>query len=987
MTRPSRRSRPQRDAGAGRDKLDPRLAYLAGLPLRDLHRLKAAEQRAMVARSESPDATFSPLTAGVLMPSAGRKRPGGRSFHARFDEPVFSVFILGEACAEELLSLGSVPRGAAGGIRTAFVPRSRLRALERCDGVRYIELARAWSCDLGQAIPLAQMDALHAAMPPVDGSGVIIGVVDNILDIHHPDFRDANGATRVLFLWDQRLFPVPGEAGPPVAPALPGFMPQGGVTYGVEYDRARIDHELATVNPPTVPAYATVRHAPPDPANGQAAFEAAWHGTKVTGCAAGNGLGSGAPGAAPGSEIIFVSPLGYDSGVTLNADNAAILDACAYIFARADQAGRPCVVNISLGDQQGPHDGTTCGERFLDALLARPGRAITLSAGNARKLAGHAEDQLVPGGTTTLTLNVRAGVSGQEPPVNSDAIEIWYDGHDRIAVTLAAPGANPVVIGPVEPGTTAGPVAVGGISVRIASVLNDPRNGDNWISILLIVPPGQSIPLGNWQLTLQARSIVNGTFNVWVDRNNWGSQAKLRWLSSVKPDRLTLGVPATATLPITVGSHAKNAGPAQISDFSGRGPSRDGRIKPDLAATGQNLLVPIPRNMYAVPPGAPGTGPGSGTSFAAPIVAGAAALLFQCRGATATSADIKQILMQTADTTGILVPDNGFGFGALRMGAACSAPAPDVDVWLRDDAMDDGTEPFVRPVFWESPDIALLGTNGNPVANPVHLPGQRFSTIVRVTARNRGTQTARNVSVLLYWADPATNLPFPDAWRASGIFSGSQAQPPFSLESNRIVVPQLVAGAAADVDFAWAPPAPGTGLAGDGHFCLLARLEHELDPSVIDQGGFVRIPADNNLGLRNVLVVSGGTPRGMRFHLRGSAATDSLMVLPELTSGSVLLRLPAALLPDRGPRATGAVHGATRIGFEGDVAILRSAEARPLLVEGLRLADRAVAPAAIEVQGRDPLGAVHVLQLSAGARIGGVTLRIKDPTRLAPARA
>jgi hypothetical protein len=361
-------------------------------------------------------------------------------------------------------------------------------------------------------------------------------------------------------------------------------------------------------------------------------------------------------------------------------------------------------------------------------------------------------------------------------------------------------------------------------------------------------------------------------------------------------------------------------------------------------------------------------------------VAGAAALLFQCRGASATSADIKQILMQTADTTGILVPDNGFGFGALRMAAACTTAAPDVDVWLRDDAMDDGTEPFVRPVFWESPDIALLDTNGNPVANPVHVPGAPFSTIVRVTARNRGTQTARNVSILLYWADPATNLPFPDAWRATGIFSGSQAQPPFSLESNRIVLPQLAAGATADVDFAWAPPAPGSGMAGDGHFCLLARLEHELDPSAIDQGGFVRIPADNNLALRNVLVVAGGMQRGMRFHLRGSAGTDSLMVQPELTRGSVLLRLPAALLHDRGPRGLRAVHGAARVTFEGDVVVLGTAEGRPLLVEGLRLADRALAPVAIEVSGRDALGAVHVLQLSSDARVGGVTLRLAEPT-------
>lgn len=986
---PRRRAAPH--PGESRTKLDPRLAYLAGLPVAALRRLKAGEEEAarLAARrmagaagqpgDEDPGATLpqgglAPLTAGVLMPAPGRKRKGGRSFHARFDEPVFSVFLLGEACAEELLELGIVPRTAAGGVRTAFVPRSRLRALEGCEGVRYVELARAWSCDLGQAIPLAQIDTLHTATPPVDGSNVIIGVIDNALDIHHPAFHDATGKTRVLYLWDQQLEPGPGEAGPPIAPALPGFVPKGGVTYGVEYDKARIDLELSTVNPPAVPPYKTVRHAPPDPANGQAAFNIAAHGTMVTGCAAGNGAGGSAVGAAPGSRIIFVSPLNYDSGLGLNADNAAILDACAYIFARAEEEKKPCVINISMGDNQGPHDGTTCGERFLDDLLARPGRAITLSAGNATTLAAHADGRVPPGGSVTLKLQVSAAAGSAQPlPVNSDAIEIWYDGHDRIAVTLTPPGQNAAPIGPIGPGAPPFAASVGGITVRITSTLHDPRNGDNWISILLIVPAGQSIPLGDWTITLLAQSVINGAYNAWVDRNN---RPLLKW-ATPQAQWLTIGVPSSAALPITVGNHVKAGTPPPLSPDSGRGPSRDGRIKPEIAAVGRSVSMPFPRNMYLVPPGQPGVASASGTSFSAPIVAGAAALLFQCRGATATAADIKQILTQTAATTGLAVPDNGFGFGMLRMGAACTVAAPNVDVWLRDDGPDDGSEPFVRPVFWASPDIELFDVASNPIANPVHVPGARFSTIVRVTARNRGTQAARNVSVFLYWADPATSLPFPEAWQATGIYTGGAGPPPFPAETNRIVLPLLGPGASATADFAWAPPAPGSGLAGDGHFCLLARLEHELDPSAIAQGGFLRIPASNNLGLRNVHVATSAALQAMRFHLRGSAGADSLMVLSELDDGIAVLRLPAGLLAVNARAALERVSGATRIAFAGEVAALHAGRDRPLVIEGLRLAHGATAPASIEVPRRGARGAVHVVQLSGGARIGGVTLQLE----------
>jgi len=68
------------------------------------------------------------------------------------------------------------------------------------------------------------------------------------------------------------------------------------------------------------------------------------------------------------------------------------------------------------------------------------------------------------------------------------------------------------------------------------------------------------------------------------------------------------------------------------------------------------------------------------------------------------------------------------------------------------------------------------------------------------------------------------------------------------------VIPVLAAGASTDVDFAWAPPAPGANLRGDDHFCLLARLEHDADPSNIGAGGFTVVTASNNIGLHNVHV-------------------------------------------------------------------------------------------------------------------------------------
>jgi Subtilase family len=860
--------------GKARTKLDPRLAYLLSLPPTKLQRLKQEEDAALAKVAEliaaqdprkpardvdsaarhrrvPEDSLFAPLTAGVYIPRSTKRGKRAIDDPAGLGEPYFSVFILSDASGSDLKRLGAVVRCQSCDVFTAFVSRSTLQLLERSAGVRFIELARLWFYDLNVAIPFTQINTLHSAMPAVNGTGVIVGVVDSPFDYYHPDFRTAAGLTRTRFLWDQSLVPQAGEAGPPIAPALPGFTPGGGATYGVEYNQATIDAELAAFAPPATPAYQTVRHAPPAAAliNGTTG-----HGTFVTGCAAGNSLGNatggvaGVIGGAPGSTIIFVRPLG-NAGIALAADNVAALDAFSYIFARAAQAGLPCVVNMSASDNQGPHDGTTLGEQFLDGLLTVPGRAITLSSGNSTGSNAHAAGTVPAGGTSNLVLNYAA--IGLNVPNVSDDIEIWYDGHDRFSVTVTSPTA--VVIGPVAAGAAVAPVAVGGVTVTVTSTINDPRNGDNLISIIITVPAGQQIPLGNWTIALTGTTVINGTFNAWVDRNN-------RFLSGwqapfVQENQLTLGVPSTARRVITVGNHDKTAPTPAVSGSSGLGPTRDGRIKPEIATVGTNVTATRPRNMNG-----PIAGVGaqalysavSGTSFSSPIVAGACALLFQCRGAGATWADLKQILTDTAGTLGIApVPGNAFGFGFLQMGAACARPATNVDVWLRDDVGDTGTEPFVGPVTWLCPDIAILDTAGVPVANPTFSAVARFNNIIRVTVRNRGTQTARNVDVFLYWGDPATNIPFPAEWRSTGIFTGT---PGFASLGNLIVIPQVASGASTNVDFAWAPPAPGSNLRGDDHFCLLARLEHDADPSNIGAGGFTVVTASNNIGLHNVHV-------------------------------------------------------------------------------------------------------------------------------------
>lgn len=897
-------------------KLDPRLYAMTHYPLKQLESLKRKEHKQFVSQMERAEklhleiintkpkekkeklevkydklaAQFTvPFTFGLYFPKHSRKEV---SHFTKLREPFISCLVKSQANIRDLKKVGIEVRNQAGDIFTANVPYKSLKRLVKMPMIEYIELGRPNFPDLGQGIPYAQLDTLHNATPAITGNGVIVGIVDTHMDVYHVDFRNNDGAggdglgsTRILFLWNQRLTPQGTEAGPPVAPTLPGFNFSGGSSYGVEYSQANINTELNNYAPPTAPtpqaAYQTVRHGYTSTASLLSS-----HGTHVAGCAVGNGR-SGNNGAAPNADIIYV----HLSGTTnyVGSDSASLADAYSYIYARAAALGQPCVVNRSGSDNMGPHDGTTLGEQFLDNLLLVPSRVSIFAAGNTDNKSSHTQNTVTTGATTNLTLTyqgVDTDLDGTLDafPTSSDQIELWYDGHDTISVTVTAPDGT--AVGPLPPGSNS-PVTTltDNTTMQIIHGALDPRNSDNVITIFLARGTASSLQVGNYTIALTGTNIINGFIAGWIERNNRG----FRTWANVITGNMTIASPGTSLRCIAVGSHDTTAGSPNPASSSSAGPTRDGRIKPDISANGLSVVAARSEDKNSTTPGAL-TVSKSGTSMAAPITAGAVACLFECLGAGLTWANVKQLLWNSAGIPTVGVPDNKFGFGFLQMGTPCTDPTPDVDVWLRDHTSDTGVEPFTGGVSWLSPDIEVLDLAGNPVANPTHDPTSYISNRVRVTVRNRGSQTANNVQVFLHWADPGTNLPYPSEWQTVGIYTGNA--PNFVNQSNMVVVPQLAAGATQQVEFGWAPPAPGSNVRGDDHFCLLVRLETEIDPSNIGTGGWDVIRESNNIALRNTHIIELSDDGDSDFFFTGTDDTDTLWLDTENLNAEIMLIFP-----------------------------------------------------------------------------------------------
>ncbi len=541
---------------------------------------------------------------------------------------------------------------------TAQVGTKELITMAVLNSVRYVRPSIRMTADNDLSRVETGAQLLHSGYVnsvPYKGSGTIVLIFDTGIDWSHFDFRSSTDTTksRILYIWDQTITPTGSEQSP------------DGFTYGVEYTKAQIEDEIDGT-----PA-GFVRERDYD-----------GHGTHVAGTAAGNGQTLGKfGGMAPEADLIIVK--GGDGWFS----DANMIDGINYAMKKADQLNKPMVVNYSIGSMWGSHDATSPFCVAVDSFSSKPGRVHVNSAGNSGRSYLHRAGTITLGGTESFTITIPS--YNRLDGSNTDAFGfiMWLNDPDSLSATfkVTTPGNITYTLQSGEslvPSNSEGSIYLGNYV--------SPDNGQRCIYLYVIDDDSTKPPAsGIWTLAISnvGKTV---TYDGWLESTSISGYTITLMGSDVNAT-VNTNIPMSSIL---VGSYftryswpSYNSGGGQwgawtynysqgerigdLSPFSSRGPSRDGRIKPDISAPGQYILSAYSADSWMNDWGTYHKQKYvamQGTSMAAPNVTGCVALLLGA-DPTLTADQVKTYLTTTAvtDTNTGTVPNNKFGNGKVNI--------------------------------------------------------------------------------------------------------------------------------------------------------------------------------------------------------------------------------------------------------------------------------------------------------------------------------
>ena len=493
------------------------------------------------------------------------------------DDQTWEVIIKCTGNLDDVRQIAEEVTELFGGFSVVRIKEDTLTLLTDIPQVTYVEKPKAVYFALQEAKAASCLTGVQGGADGLSGAGVLFACVDSGVAYTHPDFRNEDGSTRILYLWDQTI-----EGNPPA-----------GYTRGTEYTAEQINAALQAQTQ-------TERReiVPSEDISG--------HGTSVLGIGAGNGRGSGGRfrGVAYEADIIVVK-LGTP-GEGSFPRTTELLEGVDYCIRKAVELGMPIAVNLSFGNNYGAHNGSSLLENYLDTVAGVGKNVICVGMGNEGTAGVHK--------ALTLTQEepVEAEFSIGEFQVSTN-LQLWKSYADRVRIFIENPAGT--VIGPIEEILGTQRFSIQGTELLIYYGTPNPYNVLQEIYIDFLAS-GQYLPSGIWKLRIDPIEIVWNLAELWLPVSETANE-RTRFLEPTLAGTFT--VPSAAENVISVAAYDALSG--AYADFSGRAfQVLPWAGKPDLAAPGVDIQTAAVGGGYRRV---------SGTSFATPFVTGSAALLME----------------------------------------------------------------------------------------------------------------------------------------------------------------------------------------------------------------------------------------------------------------------------------------------------------------------------------------------------------------------
>ena len=419
--------------------------------------------------------------------------------------------------------------------------------------------------------------ALEQPFLGLSGRNVIIGIADTGIDYTKDVFRFEDGTTKLLNIWDQTVDGKRSE----------------GLYFGSDYSREEINLALESDDPFSI--------VPETDENG--------HGTFLASVAAANETADYI-GAAPKADIIAVKLRRardfYIRRYLLSPDDPELYESSdmllgiKYILDRAEEYNRPAVICIGMGSNFSAHDGNTIFEEYISFVSQRAGVAFITAAGNEANVRHHTQGKLSGTGSVE-NISIKVGEQGA-----SFSVIIFGPAYDKISLGVVSPTGEVIPRIPFRSGLEYSERLLLEETRVFLRYFKDINNN--------MIVGFERATEGIWDIQLYADSIIDGSYWSWLPITGQVSES-VEFLRPVP--EYTIVYPAAAMRSITCGAYNSDDGSLSVS--SSWGPTRLPRLEPDFVAPGVGV-----RGIYPT-----GFGTMTGTSAAAAITAGAAALLME----------------------------------------------------------------------------------------------------------------------------------------------------------------------------------------------------------------------------------------------------------------------------------------------------------------------------------------------------------------------